>query len=114
MAGNISDQTTVLSNLSLQGGLQLGGSRGVTVLSKQTFAVAAITCVATKSTTTDAVVTGLLPTDVVAVVPTASGYSNGVSLSVSASTGTLTLNFSNCSTVNVVQAAGTYTLSILR
>lgn len=115
MAGNISDQTTVLSNLSLQGKFQLGGATGIAVLSVQTFAVAAITAVATKSTTTNATISGLSTVDLCVVIPTSSGLSNGLALNAyPTAVDTLTLNFSNCSTANVVQAAGTYRLAVIR
>jgi hypothetical protein len=126
MAGNISDQTTVLSNLSLDrnlssgtveatSGISVGGGKLLTRVSAGTFAVAAITVANASSTTTAATISPLATSDVIVVNPS-SVLSANVLLGqafVSAAS-TVILSFLNASATTAVVAAQTMSYTAFR
>lgn len=120
MAGNISDQTTVLSNLSLERNLSsnsliVGGAQAMTRFSAGTITVATIAAPNATSSTTTAAVSGLSTVDLIVVGPTSSGLSAGLSLTAfSSGSGIATLVFLNGSASTVTQATGTYRWTSIR
>jgi hypothetical protein len=136
--GYLSDGTTVFSNVSLTGtllagsvgastvegsfstltvgtSLKVGGGTAITSVLKGTISVVAMTLAATSSVTTAATVAGLATGDVITVNPPTSGYSLYVTVQpqVSAAS-TVILQFSNLSTAQVVQAAGSWRYVAIR
>ena len=118
--------TTVLSSLSLLGTLSAltsnssalaigGGTVPITRSFATSFSVVATTVVATKSTTTDATISGISTADALYITPKGSGLSAGVVVDAYCSAAdTLTVRYSNVSTANAAQIATTFNLVAFR
>lgn len=129
MAGNISDQTTVLSNLSLTGTLSantfsatsglaanagtfatvaattsatVGGGTAITGIRKGTISVVTLTCTAQGSTVTQATVSPLATSDILLVSPQSSLSSGVVVHAYVSAASTVQVVFSNMSTASNV------------
>lgn len=118
MAGNISDQTTVLSNVSLTGrlsvsSLSIGGGNLSNVL-VSTVTIVATTVTASSSVTTAATVVGVAVGDTLQITPL-SALSQGVTLQgyVSAAS-TVIFTYSNVSTAAASEIATGVRVSALR
>jgi hypothetical protein len=118
--------TTVLSSLSLLGTLSSltetagslaigGGTVPLTRSFATSFTVVATTVVATKSTTTDASISGISTADAFYITAKGSGLSAGVVVDAYCSAAdVVTVRYSNVSTANAAQIATTFNLVAFR